>query len=45
MNITATIRRGAAVSCCVALTTAGCGFQGLNSLPLPRGCRGAEPMR
>ena len=35
MNITATIRRGAAVSCCVALTTAGCGFQGLNSLPLP----------
>lgn len=35
MSVTATIRRGASVSCCVVLTTAGCGFQGLNSLPLP----------
>jgi len=34
MNITASIRRATTV-CCVALTAAGCGFQGLNSLPLP----------
>lgn len=35
MNVTATIRRGTAAGCCLVLTTAGCGFQGLNSLPLP----------
>lgn len=34
MNLTATVR-GATAGCCVALATAGCGFQGLNSLPLP----------
>ncbi|OBG93027.1 mammalian cell entry protein [Mycobacterium sp. E3251] len=32
--MTATVR-GATAGCCVALATAGCGFQGLNSLPLP----------
>jgi phospholipid/cholesterol/gamma-HCH transport system substrate-binding protein len=29
------LRRLVAVSCCVVLTVSGCGFQGLNSLPLP----------
>lgn len=42
MNLRGTLRRGAAISCCVALTTAGCGFKGLNSLPLP-GTEGRGP--
>jgi phospholipid/cholesterol/gamma-HCH transport system substrate-binding protein len=29
------VRRTAILGCCVSLGTAGCGFQGLNSLPLP----------
>lgn len=35
MKASATLRRWAVVGCCLALTTAGCGFRGLNSLPLP----------
>lgn len=35
MKASATLRRGAALGCCLALTAAGCGFRGLNSLPLP----------
>jgi phospholipid/cholesterol/gamma-HCH transport system substrate-binding protein len=34
-NVVAALRRVAALGCCVSLTTAGCGFGGLNSLPLP----------
>lgn len=32
---TASLRRGAAVACSVALLSSGCAFDGLNSLPLP----------
>lgn len=35
MTIVRNTRKMMAVACCVALTTVGCGFKGLNSLPLP----------
>lgn len=35
MTKTMSIRRLAAVTCCAALITSGCSFDGLNSLPLP----------
>lgn len=42
MTITAGIRCSAALACCVVLTSAGCGFQGVNSLALP-GVAGRGP--
>lgn len=42
MNMTGTVRRSAALACCVVLTSAGCGFQGVNSLRLP-GAAGRGP--
>jgi phospholipid/cholesterol/gamma-HCH transport system substrate-binding protein len=35
MKLISTTRRLLACSCCVVLATAGCAFQGVNSLPLP----------
>lgn len=35
MNLTCTLRRGLVLVGCVILTSTGCAFQGINSLPLP----------
>jgi phospholipid/cholesterol/gamma-HCH transport system substrate-binding protein len=35
MKLTSTLRRNAVLACCVVLSSAGCAFQGVNSLALP----------
>lgn len=35
MNIVRTAQRLTAICCCIIVTTVGCGFEGVNSLPLP----------
>lgn len=35
MKLTCTLRRSATLACCIVLSSAGCAFQGVNSLALP----------